>query len=207
MSVSQNLGAGGLELDFSRGKVGDYQGGWRALVDGMADKTADVRIRFLQALKEHNAPDVVHASVKAIERVTGESAQTRDYFVVERSYKNGGKCTLAVRIAPYGKDLYVEWLRYELGVLNWPLIGTVGCLGTIVTFGIGLIVFIPLYLWAVAQGNLRRDLTHFERQDSFALGAVVDSSLRQAIDQAGIEKSLVHEISESQAGSRGIFRM
>lgn len=207
MSVQQAVGGTAMSLNFSRGNIGDYQTGWMALIEGMADKASLVTERFLELLKENRVPDIKHAAVRATEKPPGEMIQSRDYYVVERSYPNGAKCTLAVRIAPFGKNLYVEWLHYELGVLNWSLILGVGCLGTIVTFGMALVVFIPVYIWALAQGHLRRDMTHFERQDSWALRAVVDTCLRAAIDQAGISKELVREVPQGfeAAGGRRLI--
>ena len=198
MSVSEAVGGSAMVLDFKRGKIGDYQAGWRALIEGMSDKADEVTANFLRLVEERNVPDVKHATARMTENVVGEPVQAREYYVIERPYKNGAKCTLAVRAAPYGNDLYVEWLHYELGVVNTALILGVGCLGTIVTFGIGLLLFVPLYLWALAEGHLRRDMTHFEKQDSWALRAVVDACLRQAIDQAGIAKELVREVPGGQ---------
>lgn len=198
MGVEGFVGESAMTLDFSRGKIGDYQAGWRALIEGMADKADEVAAKFLTLVEEHDVPNIKHATVRLTEKIAGELLQSRDYYVIEKKYPNGAKSTLAVRIAPFGKDLYVEWLHYELGVINLPLILGVGCLGTIVTFGAGLLLFIPLYLWALAKGYLRRDLTHFEKQDSWALRAVVDTCLRQAIDQAGISKELIREVPEGQ---------
>jgi hypothetical protein len=206
--MQATIGETPVTLDFSKGKVGEYQAGWRALVEGMAGKENDVKRYFIDVLREHNVPNVQHAFAQISQVVSGEATQSKEYLVVERTYNNGGKVTVAVNISSYGKDLYVEWLHYELGVINLPVILGIGCAGTIITFGIGLIVFIPLYLWGVVSGNLRRELTHFEKQDSWALRAVVDSSLKQAIDRSGIAKELVREVPSGQgdvAAKRSLF--
>lgn len=198
MSTEGVVGESAMTLSFSRGQIGDYQAGWRALIEGMADKEDEVAAKFLELTKEHDFPDIRHATAKLTEKVIGEQIQSRDYYVIEKPYPNGGKSTLAVRAAPYGKDLYVEWLQYELGIINWPLIIIAGVVGTAATCGIGLLLFVPGFAWAVLAGYLRRDLTHFEKQDSWALRAGVDTCLKQAIDRVGISKELVHEIPEGQ---------
>ncbi len=207
MSVQQPLGLSATTLSFSRGNIGEYQAGWRALIEGMADRTNDVKNSFLQLVKEHNIPEIKHAAVRATEQPIGEMIQSREYYVVEKLYSNGAKSTLAVRIAPFGKDMYVEWLHYELGVLNWPLIAIAGLGGCILTFGFLLILFIPLFIVAVAAGYIRRDLTHFEKQDSWATRAVVDTCLRSAIDHSGISKELIREVPGGQGdlGKRRII--
>lgn len=187
-------------INFSRANVGDYQAGWRALIEGMAEKSEEVAKIFLELVKEHNVPNIRHATVNVTQQPIGETVQSRDYYVVERVYPNGGKATLAVRIGPFGKDLYVEWLHYELGVINWMIIILVSLLTCLFTFGAGLIISIPGLVIAIALGYIRRELTHFEKQDSWAMRAVVDTCLKQAIDQAGIAKELVREVPEGQLG-------
>jgi hypothetical protein len=102
---------------------------------------------------------------KLVIQLEGERTDSRDYYFVERDLGDGAVATMAVRIAPNGADLFVEWRHHTIppwrSESQGSLLGEGGCM----FFGIVVIasafallaglVSIVIMIGAFATGEIR----------------------------------------------------
>jgi hypothetical protein len=180
-------------------KVGDYVDSWRFLIRGMGDRTEEIAARFFKQLAERGVEGLKLNLGKLIIDVGGGEQDSRDYYFVERDLGKEAVATMAVRIAPIGTDLFVEWRHYVLpprGDVNW------------VVFVFLLFVYIVpafVYLWWVTEHSRASSLKGFQSQDSIAFQLAVRAALDEAIDLAGISKALIQELPKEERKERRVI--
>jgi uncharacterized membrane protein YbhN (UPF0104 family) len=135
---------------------------------------------------------------------------------------------MAVRIAPIGSDLFVEWRHHVLppygpgsGTYLLAIVAVIPVLLAICGF-LGLAIpelrddpapWFAILLGVVGYGVLftlakrqRRDsLTGFQSQDSTAFQLAVRAALEEAIDLAGISKALIQELPKEETKERRVI--
>ncbi|MBC8448418.1 MAG: hypothetical protein H8D78_11775 [Chloroflexi bacterium] len=85
---------------------------WRAVIPGMAAKAEEVKRTFFERVREREfSPLSVSPGQIEVEE------ERREYDFVELSLdpEKDARAIMAMRIAPFAKDLFVEWRQYTLG--------------------------------------------------------------------------------------------
>ena len=184
-------------------KVGNYVDSWRFLIRGMGDRAGEIAARFFKQLSDRGINGLTLATGDLV--ITNGGKSSRRYYFAERDLGKDALATLAVRIAPEGTDLFVEWRHYTLPSLGytrlkysfWPILIGAGfvysnggaqawALGGLVAIGVGIAVA----LW---KGR-KESLEGFQSQDSTAFQLAVRAAIEEAIDLAGISKALIHQV-------------
>jgi len=189
--------------------LGGWMDSWSEVVEGEAEAADKVTEAFIEEIK---TADVEGVGISSADLVS-KGAAPRKYHIVH----NGRGSNLAVRIAPYGKDLWVSWDLFTRRSPNWLTLGI--WLGAIVflllvggilswvfySFMTSLSVFFSLALSLVLvtgfglmlAGKILKDdvwglfineLDDFELDDASALSSLVDNSLVNALDAVLIEE-------------------
>jgi hypothetical protein len=180
-------------------KVGDYVDSWCFLIRGMGDRAQEIAARFFKQLADRGIEGLKLNVGELIIDVGGGKLDSRDYYFVERDLGEGAVATMAVRIAPTGTDLFVEWRHYVLppigGDIDW------------VVFAILFIFTVPafVYLWWVKNKARASSLKGFQGQDSTAFQLAVRAALDEAIDLAGISKALIQQLPKEEEKERRVI--
>ncbi len=146
----------------------------------------------------------------------------QDHVIVEQDLGNGGRATVAVRVAKQGNnDLEVGWRVFEKnvkaawwsGMSQGMLIfwGGMFCLAGCVTIEIGLgiiplIIGVPMLLtglgwWKVDQQKPNTNVV--EQVGSRKLAGMVDTALMKAISEAGVSTSEMRVLQRSSTEGMG----
>jgi hypothetical protein len=172
--------------------LGYLAGGKLILLRTMGDKAPEVQRLFLKQSEARGIPNTSYTSGRLAVREVGVphslANQARDYLFVERDFGHGAKATMAVRVAPIGTDLYVDWRYYVLpprGYVNWLVF-----LGLCFVFWWTLFIVPVLYLIIGAIWGRADDLIGFQRQDGEAFQLAIRAAIEEAIDLAAIDKAL-----------------
>jgi len=174
-------------------EIGQYVDSWHFLIRGMGDRGEEIAARFFKQLAERGIEGLRLNLGKLIIDVGGGKQDSRNYYFVERDLGEEAVAMMAVRIAPMGTDLFVEWRHYILppivgGDINWAVFVFL-CM-----FGI-----VPaIVYWWVKQKTRATSLIGFQRQDSTAFQLAVRAALEEAIDLAGISKALIQELPKEE---------
>ena len=181
-------------------EIGQYVDSWRFLIRGMGDRAEEIAARFFKQLAERGIEGLKLNAGKLIIDLGGGKRDSRDYYFVERGLGEGAMATMAVRIAQMGTDLFVEWRHYVLppvgGDVNW------------VVFAFLFIFYIVpafVYLWWVKNKARADYLKGFQSQDSTAFQLAVRAALEEAIDLAGISKTLIQELPKEEGKERRVI--
>lgn len=196
--------------------IATYLKGWRILIPEMGDRADEIAARFFAVLAGRAVKGLRLSLGKLIIRLDDQRSDSRDYYFAEHDLGNGALATMTVRIAPFGRDLFVEWRHYvtpgmTTGFSNasaWGVGGIAYIIMLVVGFswlgflGAILFGFVGL-LFAVLIGALAGEvirepqrmaaLEGFQSQESMALQLSVSAALEKAIDLAGISKELIQE--------------
>lgn len=200
----------------------------RFLIRGMGDRAGEIAARFFKQVADRGIEGLKLSLGKLIIRVDDQRSDSRDYYFAERVFADDARATMAVRIAPSGTDLFVEWRHYTTpgeakrnkdGPLGWLMIGgLISIVGVALLFdknavvwGILLLLFgIPCTLGSLAgvcqSDTYRKDsLEGFQSQDSTAFQLSARAALEEAIDLAGISKELIQEVHEDDDKNRRVI--
>jgi hypothetical protein len=180
--------------------LGNYVDGRQILIRGMGDRAEEVAARFFKQLAERGIQDVTLSFGNLITPVEGGKTDTREYYFAERDLGKQAVATTAIRIAPIGTDLFVEWRHYELppitGDVNWIIF-------------VFLLIFyiVPALIYYYWVKNMARafNLIGFQSQDSAAFQLAVRAALEEAIDLAGISKSLIQRMSKEEGQDKRLI--
>lgn len=99
-----------------RGKdepIGELEASRRFLIPGLGDRADEIAARFFRRVGERGIDGVKPSVGKLVIKLEGERTDSRDYYFVERDLGEGALATMAVRIAPNGTDLFVEWRHFS----------------------------------------------------------------------------------------------
>jgi hypothetical protein len=197
-------------------EMGDYVDSWRFLIRGMGDRAEEIAARFFKQLAERGIEGLKLSIGRLIIQLEGGKTDSRGYYFAERDLGKSALATMAVRIAPLGTDLFVEWRHYTtppLGAFHsgyfWAITIAAGVLGAITGSGEGfaIVLFGGLILAVVvAYGKARKpSLEGFQSQDSTAFQLAVRAALEEAIDLAGISKALIQELPKEEGEGRRVI--
>jgi hypothetical protein len=217
-----------LETRPAEEKIGNYAGSWRFLIRGMGDRSQQVAAFFFKQLANRGIEGLKLSTGKLIIELDGGKRDSRDYYFAERDLGQSALATMAVRIAPVGSDLFVEWrgsTTPPLGAFHWGyfwgIVIAVGLLGYIsgaIGFVIGLtnsvvavwcfsLMIVACILGTVlASGKARKlSLEGFQFQENTAFQLAARAALEEAIDLAGISKALIQDLSNEKDTSRRVI--
>jgi nitroreductase len=177
--------------------IGTYMDSWRFLIRGMGDRANEIAARFFKQLGGRGI-EGLKLSIGKLTIVGDPSRESRDYYFAERDLGKGAKATMAIRIAPVGTDLFVEWRHYVTPSKGFGLLSlTVLAILAIFTYFFGLLLLLyPRFRQWVTQLDSSATLNGFQEQDSTALQLAVRAALEEAIDLAGISKALIQPLSK-----------
>jgi len=96
--------------------LGYFLDGWADLIEGMGEKTEEVRSKVVKELQGRNMPDIKISNPIAVASSLGN--EKREYTITT-TYPGA---TTAIYIACHGKDLYTSWRTFINPVLNWGTI-------------------------------------------------------------------------------------
>jgi hypothetical protein len=99
-------------------QLGIRSDGWSDIVENGAELADRVKQAFTDEINAQGLPGVRMTDV----HLTSGSMETRPYQMIT---DNRGT-TIAVRIAPFGKNLFVGWDLYTRRQLNWLTVGLLG---------------------------------------------------------------------------------
>ena len=186
--------------------LGVRSDGWSDVVEGGSPLMEAVKNDFLAEIRSSNLPGLNMAEAN----LTCGAGESRPYQILQ----NGKGATVAVRIAPYGRDLTVSWDLFTRKSINWLTIGLLG--GGVLLFAVlyvlingyygsgffeelfGMInMFLNLLLvpglFIMLLGKMLKDdwmayyvndLNPFAMDDAINLTTIVDRSLSKAIESA-----------------------
>lgn len=173
---------------------------WRALIPGMAHKVGEVTETFLGLVSKRQLSNLcVREGHLEVER------EIRPHHILGQELGDGTLAVMAVRIAEYGKDLYVEWDNYafSIQVLSTTERWGKGCLGALLIYpGIALF-FLPAILgWVWLNEALKgrrvdkgqQALKGYQQQDAWAFKEAIHASLKEALDLVGISAEMIREM-------------
>jgi hypothetical protein len=178
--------------------------GWSDIIEDGAELADKVKKAFAEEMVSEKLPGV---RVTDVQLSTGEM-ETRPYQLVNDSRG----ITIAVRVAPFGKNLFVGWDLYTRRSINWL---TIGLIGGIVFLLAGLDVFTTSYYYSEVLNGIFgvigtfinwllvpslfflllgkivkddwlafyvKDLNEFAADDAVALSTIVDNALSHAVE-------------------------
>jgi len=195
-----------------------YLGRKSFLIRGMGDKNIEIAARFFKRLNEKDLKDVSLSTGQLGVEIGSGQQETRDYYFVRKNLDIFTYLLMAIRIAPSGPDLYVEWRHYFYRKLPykqwwWWLVLALGFIGVfsidpsdegwiwvmswlVILVGIfGGLIYTGLY----SQNN---QLKGFQLQENEIFQLSVRATLEEAIDLAGIPKSLIQNNSMDENKER-----
>lgn len=186
----------------TRQDIGQYVDSWRFLIRGMGDRAEEIAARFFKQLEQRSIEGLTLSIGKLIIDLEDGRQDSRDYYFAERNLGEDAKAIMAVRIAPTGTDLFLEWRHYNLPPLrerkfNW----FIGCF-------LALFYVVPAliyYAWVKSGKDRASTLEGFQSQDSTAFQLAVRAALEEAIDLAGISKALIQELPKDEGKERRLI--
>lgn len=198
--------------------LGQRLDGWADLLDGAGDKAAAVENAFVQELSARQLPQL--GLTRADLTPGGLAGKQRGYLLAQAP----AGATLAVYIAQYGKDLYLTWDLFLRTVIQWrnilimlaiaavlaliPELDDFSLFGWIVGF---LGACIPVGLVALILGKVLRnsalaffiqEIDMFVADDITAAMFAAHHSLLLAVDEVGLDASLLRKKESFRAGRR-----
>lgn len=231
-------------------EIGDFVDSWRFLIRGMGDRAEEIAARFFKQLDERGIDGLKLYQGSIIIDVGGGRRDSRSYYFAERDLGKSALATMAVRIAPTGTDLFVEWRHYTtppLGAFAWKTFSRITNIGCLLAFAVGMygiykliytapadllaLIFSPftgdldlggigsiyapclvfpaiaaIIAAAAAAGKARKtSLEGFQFQDSTAFQLAVRAALEEAIDLAGISKTLIQDLPKGDREERRLI--
>jgi hypothetical protein len=200
-----------------KGSVNDYKNIDRNsfLIRNAGDRGIEIAARFFKRLNEKNLEKVSFSTgVLGVDIGSGKR-ETRDYYFVRKDIDAYTFLLMAVRIASSGPDLYVEWrnLYYRKPPYNW-LWWIILIVGVLLMAAVGLangseslneeisgwLYGISLLAFTVGFGGgmiyhqsytNKKKLIGFQIQENEIFQLSVRATLEEAIDLAGISKSMI----------------
>jgi hypothetical protein len=187
-------------------KLGICTDGWSDVIEEAAPLAEKIKQEFL---KEMNAAVIPGLHMAESNLVSGES-EVRSYQLIY----NGKGSSIAVRVAPFGKDLAISWNLFSQRSINWLTVGILGGSVFLITFlfhlvngafntyfFVGFFNFITTFLsWLLVPGLglllfgkimrdkwlafYAKDIDEFAADDAAALSTVVDNALSLAVEKA-----------------------
>lgn len=206
-----------------------YIDGKRILIRGMGDRAIEIAGWLYDIVEERQIERVKRSVGSLTYHLDDGKSDSRDYYFLERDLGEEAMATMAVHIAPKGKDLFIEWEHYETpptheisnGCVGW----IVGIVIYIILVFIGIVTkdtaTIVIMILAIgplvagisgaAAGNANKNkermlsLIGFQNQESSAFRMAVRDALNEAIDKAGISKALIQGLPKDEDSDRRVI--
>ena len=193
----------------------------RFLIPGLGDRADEIAARFFKRVGERGIDGVKLSVGKLVINLAEERTDSRDYYFVERDLGESALATMAVRTAPNGTDLFVEWRHYTtpswrkvtfvrgdgcvfVGFLTVVSVAAAGGGLSFATSGSqlagqgvpfvlvgGLVLAGCIKLLTMKTWERYFGLVGFQGQESTAFQLSIRAALAEAIDDAGIDRSLL----------------
>jgi hypothetical protein len=187
-------------------ELGMHVDGWSDVIEDGAELAPKVKKSFNEIMNNHKIPGLRITEVS----LTNGEMENRPYLLMT----SAPGATIAVRIAPFGKNLVVSWDMYTKRQPNWLTIGLLGgivfalSLTNVLTTGYyygeffaGLFGFISTFLtWLVWPsiillllgkvfkddwlGLFVKDLNPFAADDVDSLSTIIDNALTDAVEDS-----------------------
>lgn len=164
------------------------------LIRGMGRRLDDVVAFFYKQLTERNFTEFNFSKGNISLSTEGNVEDSRPFYFAERHLGEGALSIMAVRFALSGSDLYVEWRNYALPSIRQKEKFNFGKLALWYVAGVGIGAFVYGFN-LLTQKDRKENLEGFQSQDNQAFQLSVRAALEEAIDHAGISKSLIQEVS------------
>lgn len=155
------------------------------LIRGVGNRDTEIAARFFKRLSEKDLQNV-SLSIGELRRDVGSGNETRQYYFVRKNLDDRTYLLMAIRIAPVGPDLFVEWRHYYY---RKPAHYN-GWWWLIIPFWGGLVYTMFFY-------DADDKLKGFQLQENEMFQLSVRATLEEAIDLAGISKSLIQKDNEN----------
>ncbi len=190
-------------------EVGNFVASSGFLIRGVGDRAEEIAARFFKQLAERGISGLKLSIGKIIIPLDGGRTDSRDYYFAERDLGKDAFATMAVRIAPVGTDLFIEWRHHVQGDYDsTPYAAIIWIVVGLFTVWFGLLLLLikevrdPVNHWGrslAKRFQFRKPLEGFQNQDSTAFQLSVRAALEEAIDLAGISKSLIQQLSPEKS--------
>jgi hypothetical protein len=192
---------------------------WGAVIPGMATKVDEVRKTFAQRMEERAFQNIT-VSPGQIE--AEDQRKDYEFWMLKLDPERDARAIMAVRIVPFGNDLWVEWVHLELsGILTKSqvqatrfigvffglillILGAVfpsiledkfcGWLPTMIAIILGVVLLLVAILGSQEGSRGYDELNVFQKQESWAFQQSVDQALREALDFVGISTEMIREV-------------
>lgn len=132
--------------------LGDYVDSSQFLIRGMGNRSQEIVARFFGQLTKRGIAGLALGVGKIAIRLDSGKTDSRPYFFAERHLGSSAWATIAVRIAPVGTDLFVEWQHYTTpplgGAFDSGLFWALAILTAVLAVIAGIVVSFPIYLIA-----------------------------------------------------------
>ncbi len=152
------------------------------LIRGVGSRNLEVAARFFKRLGEKDLKSVSLSAGELRVDVGTEHQESRDYYFVRKDLDERTYLLMAIRIAPVGPDLYVEWRHYYY---RKPAHYN-GWWWLYIPFWGGVVYTMFFY-------NADDKLKGFQHQENEMFQLSIRATLEEAIDLAGISKSLIQK--------------
>jgi len=186
---------------------------WGAVIPGMATKVDEVRKTFAQRMEERAFQNLA-VSPGQIE----VEYQRKDYefWMLKLDPERDARAIMAIRIVPFGNDLWVEWVHLELsGILTKSQVQAMRFIGffgglillilgaacaaywlvaTMIAIILGVVLLLVAILGSQEGSRSYDELNAFQKQESWAFQQSVDQALREALDLVGISTAMIREV-------------
>jgi hypothetical protein len=213
--------------------LGYHVDGWADLIEGMGEKSDEVREKVLASLNDREMPGVFTKEMTGI--VSLVSSERRTHIINTTS----PGATTTVYVGNHGKDLYVAWRTYVRPILNTQTLlvalGIAAFLGLLIggidessssffgpsrttfsmtgwiTYTIGFAILAAIVLYSAGRffkGNALAyffvEGTIFDTDDILAMSFSAHKSLLRALDTTGIDISKLRIKQTFKGGRRGV---
>jgi hypothetical protein len=153
------------------------------LIRGAANRDIEIAARFFKRLAEKDIKNIsLSTGELSVNSTTGQQ-ESRDYYFIKKYLDERTFLLMAIRIAPVGSDLYVEWRHYYY---RKPAHYN-GWWWLIIPFWGGLVYTMFFY-------NADDILIGFQPQEDEMFELSIRATLEEAIDLAGISKTFIQDV-------------
>jgi len=84
----------------------------RTQIRGLGDRAEEVAARFFKRVNDRQIEGVKLSHGTLVINLGGNRTDSRDYYCADKDLGESAFSTMAVRIAPNGTDLFIEWRQY-----------------------------------------------------------------------------------------------
>jgi len=179
----KNIEATPLMVPLQRGTFGKltFIVGGSFLIRGMSEKKPEITTRFFKRLEEKDLKNITISTGELSVDIGSHQQESREYYFVRKDIDVYTYLLMALHIVSIGPDLYIEWRNYYHKHKPYN-----GWWWLLIVYG--GIIYTLYYL--LSFPNI---LKGFQNQENEMFRLSVRTTLEEAVDQAGISKSLIQQ--------------